>query len=198
MNRRTVIKNLALVLGGAVLLPACVNKNGEIFVQLKHIQLNEDQQNLIAEISETIIPKTNTPGAKELNLPAFILKMFDDSYNKKDQLAILNGIQDFALSANKKFNKAFADLSQKEKEAFLLGLEAESKAFQEKNKTQPGKVPAQKETEAPALYTFYWAIKQQTIFAYTTSQYFMTKQIVYELIPGRYNAHFSVKNIKTA
>jgi hypothetical protein len=36
-------------------------------------------------------------------------------------------------------------------------------------------------------------VKDQTVFGYTTSKYFMTKQIVYELVPGRYNAYFPVK-----
>ena len=64
MDRRTVIKNLALVIGGAVLLPSCLRKDGTSYVQLKHITLDADQQSLIGDMVETIIPKTDTPGAE--------------------------------------------------------------------------------------------------------------------------------------
>lgn len=75
MNRRTILKNQALVIGGVVLLPACADKDGASYVQLKHVNIDEDGRRLIAGMAETISPKTSTPGAKGLNLPAFVLLM---------------------------------------------------------------------------------------------------------------------------
>jgi Gluconate 2-dehydrogenase subunit 3 len=213
MDRRTVIKNLALVIGGTVLLPSCLHKDGFSYIQLKHISLNQDQEALIADICETIIPKTNTPGAKDLNLPQFVLKMLDDCYNKKSQLAFAAGLEEFKNQVSKKYNKDFSDLEVKDKEAFLISIEksgkpkvTDAKAAPPINNSKPQKgvdVPSintkpQKEADVPPINAFYSTIKQQTIFAYTTSQFFMTKEIVYELVPGRYNAHFPVKNLKTA
>ena len=198
MNRRTVIKNLALVIGGAVLLPSCMHSDGTSYIQLKHITLDADQQSLIADICETIIPKTNTPGAKDLNLPAFVLKMLDDCYKKKDQETFLKGLVEFNDLVKKKYNSSFSDLSANDREAVLTGIENDGKSKAPKGAAPARSFKPQKNLEVPPLNAFYWAIKQQTIFAYTTSQYFMTKQIVYELVPGRYNAHFPVKNLKTA
>ena len=127
MDRRTVIKNLALVIGGAVLLPSCMRKDGSSYVQLKHISLDADQQSLIADMVETIIPKTNTPGAKDLNLPPFVLKMIDDCYGKKDQEAFLAGLGKFNELVKKKYDKSFGDLSTKEREAVLTGIEDSNK-----------------------------------------------------------------------
>src|ERR1700761_3841654 len=107
MDRRTVVKNLALIIGGAVLLPSCLHKDGTTYVQLKHINLNADDESLIADICETIIPKTTTPGAKELNLPQFVLKMLDDCYNKKSQESFATGLADFKAQVIKKYNKDF-------------------------------------------------------------------------------------------
>jgi hypothetical protein len=197
MDRRTVIKNLALVVGGAVLLPSCLKKDGTSYVQLKHINIDEDQQRLITEIAETIIPKTNTPGAKDLNLPAFVLKMIDDCYNKKDQQAFLAGLVEFNTQVKTKYNSAFADLDIKDREALLTNIENSAKP--KTGTSAPARrFKAQKAAGTSPLNAFYWTIKQQTIFAYTTSQYFMTKQIVYELIPGRYIVHYPVKKLKLA
>jgi hypothetical protein len=198
MNRRAVIKNLALVVGSAVLLPSCLKNGGTATIALKHLNLNSDQEKLIGDICETIIPKTNTPGAKDLNLHLFTLKMLDECYTKKDQQTIVKGSTEFDSMVQKKYNQSFSDLSVKDREAVLNGIEQDAK------KAGGVKAPAgrntkpQKTVDTNPLFAFYWAVKQQTLFGYTTSQYFMTKQVVYELVPGRYNAHFPVKNLKQA
>jgi hypothetical protein len=198
MNRRTVIKNLALVIGGAVLLPSCMHDDGTSYIQLKHINIDADQQKLIADIAETIIPKTNTPGAKDLNLPAFILKMIDDCYNKKDQQAFLAGLVEFNTLVKKKYDKLYSDLSNKEQEAVLLGIEDSNKPKAGAAKTPGRRFRPQKSADVAPIQAFYWTIKQQTIFGYTTSQYFMTKLVFYDMVPGRYNVHYPVKKLKLA
>jgi len=203
MNRRTVIKNLALIVGGAALLPSCVHPDGTTYIQLKHINISSDKQKLIGDISETIIPKTTTPGAKDLNLPAFVLKMLDDCYTKKDQQAFLTGLGQFNEMVQKKYNSSFSDLSATARENVLTTLEKSTKPAKDPQKaikpvreSEKSIDAPKKKPEVPPLNFFYGAIKQQTIFGYTNSQYFMTKQVVYELVPGRYNVHFPVKNLK--
>ncbi len=204
MDRRTVIKNLALVIGGTVLLPSCLHKDGMSYVKLKHISLDADQQNLIADIVEAIIPKTNTPGARDLNLPSFVLKMIDDCYGKKDQQAFMVGMGQFTDMVKKKYNSSFSDLKVTEREAVLNAMEKSMKPAGNPQKSikpvgdaQKSLPAPEKKPDVPPLNLFYGAIKQQTVFGYTNSKYFMTKQIVYELVPGRDNPHFPVKDIKT-
>jgi hypothetical protein len=203
MNRRTVIKNLALIIGGTTLLPSCLHQDGSSYVRLKHIDINAGHQKLIADIADTIIPKTNTPGAKDLNLHLFVLKMLDDCYTKKDQQAFLVGLGQFNDMVNKKYNSSFSDLSAKDRENILTALEKSirpakdpQKAIKPVNDSGKSIETPKKKPDVPPLNLFYGAIKQQTIFGYTNSQYFMTKQVVYELVPGRYNAHYPVKDIK--
>jgi len=187
MNRRTVLKNLALVIGGAVLLPSCVHTDGTSYVKLKHIDIDEDGQRLIADMAETVIPKTTTPGAKDLKLPAFILKMIDDCFNKKDQESFAAGMKAFTEKIKKEHGKEFGDLDQKRREAILTAIE--------KDAQKPRPKSAQNSPPDP-ITNFYFSVKWQTINAYTTSQYFMTKEIVYELVPGRYNVHYPVSKLK--
>jgi len=185
MERRSVLKNLGLIVGGAMLLPSCVHKGGSSYVQLKYIEIKEDQQNLVAEICETIIPRTHKPGAKNLDIPAFVLKLVDDCFDKKAQGEFLTGLKKFDDFVKTKYGSNFRDLSKKDREAALIWIEKEGWA--KKQKTQD-------ETD---VENFYSTLKQQTIFGYTTSKFFMTKEIVYELVPGRYNAHFPVKSSQT-
>ena len=182
MNRRSVLKNLGIIVGGAVLLPSCLHKDGASYVQLKYIEIKEDQQKLIAEICETIIPRTHKPGAKNLDIPAFVIKIVDDCFDKKSQTEFLKGLGKFDDFVKKKKGNGFTGLSVKDQEAVLIGIETDGKA---KKLTKP---------DDADVYNFYTVLKQQTIFGYTTSKFFMTKEIVYELVPGRYNAHFPVKS----
>jgi len=197
MDRRTVLKNLALVIGGAVLLPSCLHSDGTTYIKLKHINIDADQERLIGDMCETLIPKTNTPGANDLHLPAFVLKMIDDCYGKKDQEAFLTGLGKFTDMVKTKHNSSFSDLSIKDREAVLTGIENSAKP-KDGAKAPARRPKPQKHLQADPVMAFYWDIKQQTIFAYTTSQYFMTKLVFYDMVPGRYNVHYPVSKLKHA
>lgn len=199
MDRRTVIKNLALIIGGAALLPACSQDKAKSTVALKNVSITASQEQLVGDVAETIIPKTATPGAKELQLHLFVLKMLDDCYKKDTQDAFVTGMGHFNDFIQKQYGKAFAQLDTKTREAFLLDIEKESKADSERSTTTGDQKPAPAGTPPPAnkysgeLKTFYFTTKTQTINGYTNSKYFLTKEVVYELVPGRYNARFPYK-----
>ena len=160
-------------------MPACDRKADKASIALKNMEISADQEKLIGDISETIIPKTTTPGAKDLSLHLFVLKMLDDCYKKEDQQAFITGMGQFSDAVKAKYSKSFADLDTKQREAMLLSIE------QDKDK---------KSTANPKeLKSFYGIVKDQTVNGYVNSKYFMTKQVVYELVPGRYNAYFPVK-----
>jgi hypothetical protein len=180
MNRRIAIRNMALILGGAVILPSCLHDDkGKPVVELKHLKINADQENLVNNLTETILPKTDTPGAKDLGINLFVFKMIDDCMGKEQQDDFMKGLKGFDEAAKKALGKSFNECTDKERTAFVSGFEKHSKD--------------EKYADDAKSMAFYRTVKGQTIFGYTTSKYFMTKQIVYELVPGRYNAYFPVK-----
>jgi hypothetical protein len=180
MNRRIAIRNMALILGSVAVLPSCLNdKKGKPLVQLKHLQLDAEQESLVTNLAETILPKTTTPGAKDLGINLFVFKMIDDCYPKDKQEEFMDGLKDFNNAVSDKYKKPFNECTVAERTAFVSTLDKAVKGDQNKDNAK--------------LNTFYQMVKQQTVFGYTTSQYFMTKQIVYELVPGRYNPMFPVK-----
>lgn len=176
MNRRSAIKNLAIVAGGILILPSCLQdqKKGKASIKLNKLDLDIDQENLLAEIAETIIPETNTPGAKSLKLHLFVMKMVDDCYEKEDQEKFVKGLKSLVESADEKYNKPFSTLSTKEKQELLLTIE---NSKDEKENT----------------VHFYKIMKYRTIQGYMNSKYVMTNLVKYELVPGRYNGYFPIK-----
>ncbi len=177
MNRRIAVRNLALVIGGSLLLPACLQEHGKASIALKAIDLNAQDEALIADIAETIIPKTTTPGARELHLHLFAMKMLDDCYKTVTQKEFVSGLSQFRALVSKTYHKPFAECTVQQREQLLTGLEK-----------QPAKTD---------LQTFYHTVKQLTVYGYTTSKFFMTNEVVYELVPGRYNGYFPVSKMKT-
>ncbi|GGH02104.1 gluconate 2-dehydrogenase subunit 3 family protein [Mucilaginibacter phyllosphaerae] len=182
INRRAAIRNMALILGSAAVLPSCLNDKGKPVVQLKKLKIDAAQETLVNNLTETILPKTDTPGAAELGINLFVFKMIDDCYGQEAQQDFITGLGDFADAAKKALGKSFNDGSAKERAAFVATVDQNSMNDKYKDDTK--------------LTAFYKMVKDQTVFGYTTSKYFMTKQVVYELVPGRYNAYFPVK--KTA
>ena len=107
ISRREALKQCLIISLGAALIPACVQEASKPIAELKNIKLDGNQQKLIAELSETIIPKTDTPGSKDTYTHLFVLKMLDDCTAKEDQEQFVNGLNAFDKFSKKKFNKSF-------------------------------------------------------------------------------------------
>ncbi|OLY94704.1 hypothetical protein BUE76_06660 [Cnuella takakiae] len=168
MSRRTALKQFLIVAGGVVLLPSCMQKGDtKAATSFKHLKLSSGEEQLLSELAETIIPATNTPGAKDLKVDQFALRMLDDCHSPEDQQAFEKGLQAFEQFSKKQQQKSFTELTPAQRTALLQQIESKK--------------------EVPEAVTqFYNKMKGLTIQGYMSSQHFLTKVQVYELVPGRY------------
>jgi hypothetical protein len=94
MNRRKAVKGLLVFAGGITFLPAMVYGNGKTYGALyQNFALSYQQQEGLAAIVDAIIPKTNTPGARELGVHLWILKMLDDCYDQRTRDTFFAGLE---------------------------------------------------------------------------------------------------------
>ena len=175
MNRRTVIKNFLVFSAGAALIPSCMHEESKSSILLKNIKIDGDQEKMMAELAETIIPKTNTPGAKDLSSHLFVLMMVDDCYTKADQEKFMNGMEQFEAFAKKNYGNPFLKCTPAQKTELLKKLEDKKDVTDE-------------------ITAFYSTTKRLTIQSFTSSKYFLTNVQVYEMIPGRFHGCVPVKN----
>jgi hypothetical protein len=183
MNRRLAVKHLTILAGAATLLPGCLSQSQDeqkAAYPLRHVALSASQEKLLAEICETLIPRTATPGAKDLSLHLYVLKMLDECTPPKDQQTFVAGLGQLDAAATKQLGQSFEASTPAQRTALLQRLDQQ---------------PAQFSDE---LAAFYRAARQLTIDGYTGSKYFMTKQVVYELVPGRYDGYFPVSKVNLA
>lgn len=164
MNRRLAIKQVLIFAGGMALLPSCLREEGKVSIQLKNLDISAAQENLLADIAELIIPKTDTSGAKDLKLHLFVLKMLDDCYETADQQQFIAGLKTFEGLEGKELSQLLTDA----------------------NNAKPGL--------SEEITKFYKIMKSRTIGGYLNSKYVMSNLLIWELVPGRYNGYFRVKS----
>jgi hypothetical protein len=173
MERRIALKSMALAVGALANLPAWASGwTKESITQTAF--LSADQAKNLVAIVETMIPKTDTPGAGELGVGDFVQKMVTDCYDAKTQSSFTSGISNLDQQSVQKSGKSFADSSKEQRLQLLKDLEASS------DMAQKG---------------FFSLVKNLTIQGYLTSEYVMTNITHYELVPARYHGCVPVKKV---
>jgi hypothetical protein len=174
MNRRDALERVALILGGTVIggaafLQGCKNtteKAASFF-------LSQDQIAFLDEVAETIIPSTDTPGAKAALVGAFMNTMVMDCYKEKDQKFFAGGITEIDNSANHMFGKGFMNITPAQRKSLLNQVNKELKAYNDSKKE-----------DDPNHY--FGMMKQLTLLGYFSSEIGATQALRYVAIPGKY------------
>jgi Gluconate 2-dehydrogenase subunit 3 len=174
VNRRHAIKQFLFVSAGVALLPSCMQQTSKASVILKNLAIDGSQEKMLAELSETIIPATDTPGAKDISAHLFVLKMMDDCYSKEDQQKFIRGMEAFNTQCKTASGHSFIDCTPEQRNTYLDKIEKDSKSVADQ-------------------HFFYNTVKRLTIQAYTSSKFYLTKINVYKLVPGPYHGCVPVK-----
>lgn len=180
MNRREAIERVAWILGGTVIgaeffLSGCkpsTSKVDDLF--------NQEHVAFLNEVAETILPKTNTPGAKEAKVGEFMGVMVRDCYSADDQKIFLDGLAKIDEAADKKFSVKFMQADVKQRTAVLADLDKEQAAY---TKTKKKEDPNH----------FYYMIKQLTLLGYFTSEIGCTQALRYLPVPGKFDGNYPYK-----
>lgn len=175
MQRRTAVKYLFVVAAGSAIFPSCLYKKDEPSIVLKHLDIDAEQEKLLAEISETIIPAGAAPGAKDTYAHLFALRMIDDCFEKQQQQTFIKGMNEVNSIAKKKFGTAFLKCANQQRNEVVNALET-------------------KNVSKEAL-DFYSMMKNLTVQGYLTSKPVLLDIFKFELVPGRYNGFYPVKTI---
>ncbi|MFN8346956.1 MAG: gluconate 2-dehydrogenase subunit 3 family protein [Spirosomataceae bacterium] len=168
MNRREVIKNVALMLGGTFSAPTLMAMNHweqatGPDAQGAAFSLSDTHRKIVAEVAEMIIPRTDTVGAKDAGVPAFIEMMLKDCYAQPEHMSFIEGLT--SLEQVK-----FLELNEAERRGVLKYLEQQTK---ERMKDMPKVTP------------FWRLMKELTLLGYFTSEAGIKASFDYVQIPGK-------------
>jgi hypothetical protein len=176
MNRRDALSRVALILGGTVVganifLEGC--KPADRKAPSSLTEFTPDDVAYLDEIAETIIPATDTPGAKAAKVGAFMTVMVKDCYEEKDQKTFREGMDKLDNASQKKYDKAFMSITPQQRHELLVGIDNEQKEY--------GK---NKKKDDPDHY--FRLMKELTLLGYFTSEPGCTQALRYLESPGKY------------
>jgi len=159
MDRREALKATTLFLGysltagaASALLGGC---KAETSSDWQPKTLGNQEADLLAEICETILPKTDTPGAKDALCHRYIDEMLTNFYSKDKQSYFIESLQVFDDKSKSKYSKAFVALNTSEREEILSILAKEANEYKDETGEKPH---------------IFRAVKGSTISGYFTSE----------------------------
>ncbi|PZR27837.1 MAG: twin-arginine translocation pathway signal protein [Citrobacter freundii] len=175
MQRKKFIKRFLLLGGGAV---AAVSgfKAYHVFKSPDFGLLTEALP-LISELADTIIPRTDTPGAKDAGVGAFIVLMVKDCCPTATQNRFIDGVKDLAIYTQMGYGRPFDKCSIAERTAVLKHFEKKSVFF---------KGTAAKVEHKLLGDPFFTTLKKYTVLGYCSSKAGATQALAYQAVPGHY------------
>ncbi len=130
---------------------------------------------LLAEIAETILPETDTPGAKAAGVGPFIALMVTDTYAPSEQQIFMEGLSAIEAESQQAHNNSFVDLSPEQRLAIAERLDREQYEAR------------QSDSDAPPHY--FRMLKELTVLGFFTSEAAYRDVLEYVETPGRYDGN---------
>jgi len=161
MNRREAVRNLSLILGGVLSSELSAALYGQVLNTGAPVPVSPSQEALLAEAADTVLPTTDTPGAKAAGVEKFIIRVLRDCYRPEAQIRFYEGLARLDAAGRSAQGKGFTELTPAQKHAVLLAATKTDKAF-------------------------FLLLKQLTVAGYFTSEIGATKALAYLPIPGKF------------
>ena len=138
--------------------------------------MTADEWTLIGEVSELIIPTTDTGGALAAGVPDFVKMMLADWFTAAERENFIAGMHEFSAGASTKYGKKFGELPASQKNQYF------------------GELLAAAEGGATAPRTpFVVLMKRLTIFGYYTSELGATTELRQQMAAAQYEPAAVVK-----
>jgi len=134
------------------------------------------QRKIVAAMTEAIIPRTDTPGAIDARVPAYVELMVANWFNDEERAIFDAGLADIETRIPKEHGKPFDQLSGKEQ---LQIMEALEEAESDSDWYEFGNVLREFISDAP----FICQIKELTVWGFFTSQEGGSQVLRYDPMP---------------
>lgn len=162
MNRREAVQKITFLLGGTISAPLMAGIMGEKLNFGPSLDLSTEQEALLADVADVIIPTTGTPGAKAAGADKFITRIMRDCYEMADQKKFYSGLEKIDAQSKEVYGKGFSALDATQKNDIVKRTTVSDKPF-------------------------FLQMKGLTVTGYFTSEIGATQALDYLPIPGRFD-----------
>ena len=175
MTRRAALKRAALFLGVALTPSLIANVlQAAATPGAKAVFLSPAQLDLVTAIAERILPRTDTPGASDVGVPAFVDLMLGKYSTESERQVFTAGLDEVNAASLASHAQSFVKISAAQQDAILMKIAV---ASQKKEKT------------------FFHQIKELTVVGYFTSEIVGRTVLHYDPVPGRFQGCVPISEV---
>jgi hypothetical protein len=191
MLRRDAIKLITAMLG-ASLSPSLLGALESSQPKTASGQFTPEQRLQVSQMSERIIPTTDTPGAITAGVPEFIERVVFQWYTDTERKIFLNGLELTNLFSGQQLGKLFIELPPEQQDVVLAQMERQGGA-----KPMFGgfdMLPSLEEDRS----AFFPKLKELVVVGYYTSEIGATQELRHEVMPMEYKGDIPLADVGRA
>jgi len=168
MQRRDVLRAFGAATTLALLPSEAVAAWARVASGLRQADgLTGAQLALVGAVAGIIIPRTDTPGATDVGVPAFVNVIVSENYSDTDRTAFLAGLDAIEAQA-KNAGAPFIELAPSARASTIEGIESATDRRAEPART-------------------YWRLKGLIVHGYFTSETVSKQVLKVDIMPGKFD-----------
>jgi hypothetical protein len=165
ISRREAIRR-AVLLAGVAVAPEWLGVVGSAQTPAAKTYLAPALAATLAAAADRILPRTDTPGAADVGVPAFIDRLYGEFMTPAEQQLLTQGLQEIDAAAKTSNGAGFSSLTAQQQDTVLRAVAT----------AQQGKEPSS-----------FGLLRSATILGYFTSEEVGRNVLHYDPVPGVYN-----------
>ena len=173
IDRREAIRRAAL-LAGVVLSPAWLTLVDRARPLAQARYFTPEQLSTAGAIADRIIPRTDTPGAADVGVPAFIDLLYGEFMTEAERRLLTSGLAEVDKAAMSAHGASFPTLTAERQDVLLRGIASAEESLDQ---------------------SFFRLIRSATVLGYFTAEQVGRKVLHYEPVPGRYEGCIPIDQV---
>ncbi|MFN5561736.1 MAG: gluconate 2-dehydrogenase subunit 3 family protein [Opitutaceae bacterium] len=174
LTRREALRRASLLLGVAFTPSILAAVAGAAPADVTKQVLGELERALVAAVAERLLPRTDTPGAIDAGVPAFIERMVNAYLTDRERRIFLEGVPELEALSQSRAGASFVRLRPEQQDTVLGALA---------------------EAAVGRGTTFYSLVREATIVGYFTSELVGKTVLHYDPVPGRFDACIPISEV---
>lgn len=185
LSRREVLKLTALLTGGALstsVIDALAAGDESVLIPAQDV-FPGDTRSIMTALTEMVIPRTDTPGAHDAGVPAFVEGIVANWYQDDERRTFIDGLLAIDTWCRDHHGKPFLQCTEGQREAALSDLASHS------TPSRSSFLNMGDDEEGGAAPSFFNQLKELTTWGYCSSEIVSTQVFRYLPVPGHYDGH---------
>jgi len=189
MNRRELLRTASVLLGGALSASLARGVLGGTIAGVGG-PIAEIQLKKLSVLCEMIIPKTDTPGAIEAGVPAFVAMMVNRWYTDAERRIFFAGMDDLDTYCVGHYGAGFLQCDEAQRADALTCAENTAKTYR-------GSPFAFDTKSVDPNSPFFTKLKELTVLGYCMSETGSKQFLAYNPMPMRFDGDYEFSKVGT-